>query len=754
MKTLVPSRTAAIVIQGTSIVKMDSGAIRWFATETTHPSSFLALSPSHQGDGTPTDQALAQLKQAATSQGIARSPWIIQTAKGQGLPTCLTLMPCLGEKDTWQIHLSAITEKQLPLSDALAEGLYLLLNATTHDIWAVNLHYQVLYFNDTWKKNMKAFFDIDLKVGMDLVHGDGLPEPVRQQWKGYYDRAFAGEKVFERVQYISIQGTIGYYRINVNPIRDKQGKVVGATCCVEDESPLRLAHEERDEHKDMYQLLAENTSDLVAIMSLDGQFIYMSPAIERLTGYTPMEYQQFSTFDNVHPEDHQCLQDGIKQLIKDNKSVSIQYRILHKNGSIVWIESKGTLVQLNEDEAPVIITTSQNITQQKAAEEEIRYRERSLSFIAKHTSQLLSLHSEDEVYALLLAQLKAIYGEKVGILISALHTDTGTFETKQLYVNNKFLERLNKMFNYPLVGLKGDIVEATLAPLQTGQLVQMGLDLGELSDGSIPKAIIRAIEQIIPPYDIWSIGLKEGNTLVGNIHILQFDPEYQLHKRTVETIVGEAASLIAKYRYTDKLKRSEDRFAGVVNALSDIIFTLDTDLKHTGVFGSWVERYGYRSEDIIGKTPAELFDQESGRLHTASAQAALAGEEVKYIWQMLHNGKHLELHVQLTPLFDDQQQVIGILGMGRDITEILEYKRYIEDQNDQLKRIAWIQSHDVRGPLTRLHGLVNLMTEKRYAPEKTEKEMFHLIQKTIQELDSVILDIVQRADKVTHAFVE
>jgi PAS domain S-box-containing protein len=38
-----------------------------------------------------------------------------------------------------------------------------------------------------------------------------------------------------------------------------------------------------------YRLLAENSSDVIWTMTLEGQYTYVSPSIERLSGFTPEE---------------------------------------------------------------------------------------------------------------------------------------------------------------------------------------------------------------------------------------------------------------------------------------------------------------------------------------------------------------------------------------------------------------------------------------------------------------------------------
>jgi PAS domain-containing protein len=51
--------------------------------------------------------------------------------------------------------------------------------------------------------------------------------------------------------------------------------------------------------------LSQNTSDIITLLEADGTIRYVSPAVERVTGYRPEERIGTSAFGSVHPDDRE-----------------------------------------------------------------------------------------------------------------------------------------------------------------------------------------------------------------------------------------------------------------------------------------------------------------------------------------------------------------------------------------------------------------------------------------------------------------
>jgi DNA-binding NarL/FixJ family response regulator len=76
--------------------------------------------------------------------------------------------------------------------------------------------------------------------------------------------------------------------------------------------------------------------------------------------------------------------------------------------------------------------------------------------------------------------------------------------------------------------------------------------------------------------------------------------------------------------------------------------------------------------------------------------------------------------------------------------QLLNSMHAVEKQNNQLRDIAWIQSHVVRAPLARMVGLIDLFKNHKNSNEEKELIIDHLLESAYQ-LDDIIKDITNKA---------
>jgi nitrate/nitrite-specific signal transduction histidine kinase len=84
---------------------------------------------------------------------------------------------------------------------------------------------------------------------------------------------------------------------------------------------------------------------------------------------------------------------------------------------------------------------------------------------------------------------------------------------------------------------------------------------------------------------------------------------------------------------------------------------------------------------------------------------------------------------------------------------LIHQKKKLQYENSRLKKIAWIQSHEVRGPVSSILGLVNLIKDKAL-PVETANIIGHL-ETSSKQLDEVIRKITsQTTEAVDQAHIQ
>ena len=137
------------------------------------------------------------------------------------------------------------------------------INNTSDSIITVTREYQVGLINDTLKARYKGTAYEGIKEGSDVLPTLGA---VADEWKAYYDRAFAGEHLDFTLK-SSVQGEDSWRQYIINPIRTANGEIVGASVLSHDISQ-KVRNEQKIEKKEaVLNAVAEKPA--AAFLALD-----------------------------------------------------------------------------------------------------------------------------------------------------------------------------------------------------------------------------------------------------------------------------------------------------------------------------------------------------------------------------------------------------------------------------------------------------------------------------------------------------
>jgi PAS domain S-box-containing protein len=153
---------------------------------------------------------------------------------------------------------------------------------------------------------------------------------------------------------------------------------------------LDRAQIEREDTQQRYQLMAENATDLIARQTINGRFLYASPACQNLLGYTAEELVGREMSDLVDAADWPSVKRSLFPLFPDlggALGATISYQIRHREGHYIWFETTSRAIRdPNNKRVLEVIAVSRDITERKQAEQELRESEASIRSIYKVTS--------------------------------------------------------------------------------------------------------------------------------------------------------------------------------------------------------------------------------------------------------------------------------------------------------------------------------------------------------------------------------
>jgi PAS domain S-box-containing protein len=121
-------------------------------------------------------------------------------------------------------------------------------------------------------------------------------------------------------------------------------------------------------------------------------------------------------------------------------------------------------------------------------------------------------------------------------------------------------------------------------------------------------------------------------------------------------------------------------------------------------------------------------------------QNALLGEAITIEQEFEYPHKVVYWYITFEPAFNEDGQIIGVSLNATDITERIGQEKLVLSQNESLKKIAFIQSHELRKPVSSILGLMNLIKEEDYF-HQGNKELL-MLEQCVKDLDSKIHEIV------------
>jgi len=139
-------------------------------------------------------------------------------------------------------------------------------------------------------------------------------------------------------------------------------------------------------------------------------------------------------------------------------------------------------------------------------------------------------------------------------------------------------------------------------------------------------------------------------------------------------LVGLIHDITERKKAEQALLEERNLLRTVIDNLPDQVFVKDRQSRFLAVNSVVLKELGVKSEsDIIGKSDLDLFEREVAEGYFATEQAlmdsgqALINQDIHYLKLMSQTMRWLQ--VNKVPLRDNAGQVIGLVGLTRDVTE-------------------------------------------------------------------------------------
>lgn len=245
-----------------------------------------------------------------------------------------------------------------------------LVNSLKEVVFETDRSGHITFLNNSWKNlTGKNIRDSIGKKLVDFLADTNVAE-LEQVFAQLRNKQIGPGRM--EMQVIS-NGTAYWTEIWLRGLYDSNYELTGVTGSIFDINSKKLAEAQLRESEERYRLLSENTKDIICLHDAESRFLYVSPSMQEMLGYPARTLVGSFVWACMHPDDVEGVKNAFGQITKGKQPGFVRYRVKHRKGHYVWVETVAGLQDPNNDkDRPVLIqTATRDISQQKKAEEEI-----------------------------------------------------------------------------------------------------------------------------------------------------------------------------------------------------------------------------------------------------------------------------------------------------------------------------------------------------------------------------------------------
>ena len=489
----------------------------------------------------------------------------------------------------------------------------------------------------------KAFYNKKRPCLVDLIlDGDNLT--VDKWYSGKYKESRHLKGVFEVEDFFPSLGENGkWLHFTAAPIKDSEGKVMGALETLEDITERKEAERALKESEEKFRVVTDNAPVSIVVYQND-KTVYANDYTVYLSGYSKEELYKMNFWKGFHPDDRELFRSmGNSKLMGDKVPENHEVRFITKSGDLRYmILSAGKIMYGGK---PAVLAILVDITEQKMAETQLKESEKCLMMG--------------------MGMAKLVYWEY------DIENDLFTFDDQfySLYGTSAQREGGNKMSSQEYA--------TRFVPLEERALVE--------------KEVAKALKTDDPDYSSTlrhSIIRADGEKryIIVRIRILLDENGLKIGTRGVNQDITEL--VLAE----EKLARSESKYraifdniksaVAVYNAINDGSDFVFKDFNHAA---EEIEKI--KMEEVVGKKVTEIFPAvvEFGLLEVFQ-RVWKTGKPEKHpvsIYKDERIGGWRENYVYKLPSGD-------IVAVYDDLTEIKQYEEELEQNQNRLRSLVRI----------------------------------------------------------------
>jgi PAS domain S-box-containing protein len=494
-----------------------------------------------------------------------------------------------------------------------------------------------------------------------------------------------GEQVL-RVRCVA--GNVHWLELRAIPMLDGAGEIVGVSGTLNDVTSRVSVEAELRRQQTLYRLIAENSSDVIALIALHGgQFTYVSPSSEHVLGYAPDEMVGLEWWTLLDQGDRDRVSLAVES-VRERRTITEAVRVRRKDGTWIWLEARADAVLEDDGDIVGYRITARDVTEHRAA---------SLALVESEAKYRLLAESIDDIVC-----LQDLDG-------TALYYSAST----------------EKALGFTPAELVGKDVFALTHPD----------DLAKLA-GDAYLAVLRGETPLVE----WRCLTKDGAYIWVETHTALLRNEGGIPDR----LLSVTRDIEARKRAQEALRQSEERMGALIARAAYGIYRSTRDGRYLDVNPALVTMLGYESIEELMRLDLQhdlYVDPDERTRCLAAIDSGAYPEWFDLTWRR-KDGTPIAVRLSARAARDAQGDVLWYEGIAENVTERLRREAVVRraERMASLGHTLAGVAHELNNPLAAISGFAQILLKTSLPQE--DRRAIETIHREAKRAAKIVKDLL------------
>jgi PAS domain S-box-containing protein len=477
--------------------------------------------------------------------------------------------------------------------------------------------------------------------------------------------------------------------------------------------------------EEKYRDLIEHSPEMIYQLDRSGQFVHVNKTGLDKLGYQLNEMLLMKLWDVVPRGQESRVLQYLERLVAQGQS-TMETVLLAKDGRPIDVEIHATAL-FDKERGGLVHSRAfvRDVTERHRLEQELQHYTSGLEqAVSERTQELVASQ----------ARYKALFDL---VADSVFMVDANG---RVVAVNKREEQALGYAESEVVGRSMHDVVAAPYREALAGWLAEIGTGQRQVPSQEITVYNATGSETPVEMDLIRVAGSGQVLVMVQMRDITdrkRLERQLQTYREELEVKVRER---------TREIEQTKQYLENLLENANDVIYTLDTEQRFTYV-NSKVNVWGYRKDDLLGRPYLSLLSRRhrGRRLKNTLDIGAKQVYEVEVVTRM---GEPRTVMVSVSPLHGVEGEILGVLGIARDMTETKKLEQQIRNSEKlaSVGKLAAGVAHEINNPLAGILNCLYNLRKGTLSPARQEEYWMSMEDgvRRVQKIVRQLLDFSQQ----------